>query len=84
MGKAIVSTSLGAEGYPVANGQELMLADEPDSFAHAVLHLLDNRQRREELGRAGQALVQVNYDWGVLIPRLEQIYEGLRHSAANN
>jgi sugar transferase (PEP-CTERM/EpsH1 system associated) len=84
MGKAIVSTSLGAEGYPVANGQELILADEPDSFAQAVLHLLDNPQRRKELGQAGQALVQANYDWEILIPRLEQIYEGLRHSTANN
>jgi sugar transferase (PEP-CTERM/EpsH1 system associated) len=79
MGKAIVSTSRGAEGFPVANGQELILADDPGSFAQAVLHLLDNPQRRSELGQAGRTLVQASYDWGVLVPRLEEVYRVPSH-----
>jgi glycosyltransferase involved in cell wall biosynthesis len=75
MGKAIVSTSLGAEGFPVANGQELILADDPVTFAQAVLHLLDNPPRRAELGQAGQALARANYGWDALIPRLEEVYK---------
>lgn len=74
MGKAIVATSVGAEGFPVVNGQELLLADEPTAFAQAVLDLLERRLRRVKLGRTGQTLA-ANYSWEVLVPRLEQIYE---------
>ena len=35
MEKAIVSTSIGAEGLPVTNGEEIVLADTPESFAEA-------------------------------------------------
>jgi sugar transferase (PEP-CTERM/EpsH1 system associated) len=77
MGKAIVSTSLGAEGFPVADGQELILADEPLAFARAVLQLLNDRERRAKLGRSGQTLAQVNYSWDVLVPRLEKVFERL-------
>ncbi|HEU4433100.1 MAG TPA: glycosyltransferase, partial [Pyrinomonadaceae bacterium] len=39
MEKAIVSTSIGAEGLPVTNGEEIVLADTPESFADAVVKL---------------------------------------------
>jgi glycosyltransferase involved in cell wall biosynthesis len=39
-GRAVVSTRLGAEGLPVCDGQELMLADSPEAFAEAVSRLL--------------------------------------------
>lgn len=75
MGKAIVSTSVGAEGFPVVSGQELVLADDPTSFAQEVLDLLDSLARRAELGQTGKAFAQTNYSWDVLIPRLEQVYQ---------
>jgi glycosyltransferase involved in cell wall biosynthesis len=75
MGKAIVSTSLGAEGYPVANEQELILADEPAVFAQAVLYLLEQPARRAELGQAGRALARASYSWDALVPRLEELYK---------
>jgi len=74
MAKAIVSTRLGAEGFPVSHNQELLLADEPEPFAQAVLSLLDNPGRRRALGQAGLAFARANYGWDALVPRLEQIY----------
>ncbi len=74
MSKPIVSTSVGAEGFPVTNGQELVLADDPQTYAQAVLDLLNNPLRRNQLGQAGLAFAQANYGWDALIPRLEQIY----------
>ena len=73
MAKAIVSTGVGAEGFPVVSGQELILANEPERFAQEVLKLLDNPIRRAELGQAGQAFAQANYGWDALVPRFEQI-----------
>jgi sugar transferase (PEP-CTERM/EpsH1 system associated) len=81
MGKAIVSTTVGAEGFPVVNGQELILADEPENFALKVLMLLKKPAQRRELGRTGQAFARSNYGWEALVPKLEKIYEaGLRES----
>jgi sugar transferase (PEP-CTERM/EpsH1 system associated) len=75
MGKAIISTALGAEGFPVGDGQELMLADEPDIFAEKVIELLNNPGRRRELGDKGQAFAYANYGWDKLVPQLEKVYE---------
>ena len=84
MGKAIVSTTVGAEGFPVVHGQELMLADEPAEFAAAVLNLLEQPTRRGELGAAGQAFAQANYGWDALVPQLEKIYRNLRPQKAGH
>jgi glycosyltransferase involved in cell wall biosynthesis len=75
MGKAIVSTSLGAEGFPVVSGKELVLADDPEQFAREVLNLRENPLRRARLGRVGKSFALANYSWDVLVPRLEQLYK---------
>ena len=56
MGKAVVSTTVGAEGLPVTNGRDIDIADEPARFAHAVVHLMrdtegagGSRRRRARL-----------------------------------
>jgi sugar transferase (PEP-CTERM/EpsH1 system associated) len=76
LGKAIVSTSLGCEGYPVTSGRELVIADTPQDFARCVVELLGDAQRREELGRAGRRFVEERYDWRAIVPRLERVYQG--------
>lgn len=40
-GVPVVSTTLGAEGLPVASGEEVLLADEPGGFAEAVVRLIE-------------------------------------------
>ena len=57
MGKAVVSTTVGAEGLPVEHGRHLILADEPGEFAGAVASLLDDPARRSALGRSALHLV---------------------------
>jgi sugar transferase (PEP-CTERM/EpsH1 system associated) len=75
MGKPVVSTRLGAEGFPVTHGQELLLADEPEVFADAVVSLLRSVERREALGRAGRAFVEARYDWRAIVPLVEATYQ---------
>ena len=75
MGKAIVSTALGCEGFDLVPGQELVVADEPAEFAAAVLDLLRNAERRERLGRAARRFAGSRYDWRMIVPRLEKVYE---------
>jgi sugar transferase (PEP-CTERM/EpsH1 system associated) len=74
MAKAIVSTSLGCEGFGLVPGQELVMADTPAEFAREVLGLLNDAPRRQELGRAARAFASSKYDWRLIVPRLEQVY----------
>ncbi len=78
MGKPVVATRLGAEGYPVTHGRELLLADTPADFAAAVVGLLRAPGKRVELGRAGRAFVEERYDWRVIVPQVEAVYPPVR------
>jgi glycosyltransferase involved in cell wall biosynthesis len=63
MGKATVSTSVGAEGLPVQNGTNILLADTPTDFADAISRLFDDIPLRQRLGEAARTLVSENYSW---------------------
>jgi glycosyltransferase involved in cell wall biosynthesis len=63
MGKAVVSTSVGAEGLPVRHGENILLADTPRDFAGSVISLLGDSNLRTRLGTAARALVQEKYSW---------------------
>ena len=73
-GRAVVATRLGAEGFPVQDGREMVLADTPDEFATAVVGLLRSPERREALEQAGRRFVEERYDWSVIVPRVEAVY----------
>jgi polysaccharide biosynthesis protein PslH len=62
MGKAVVSTTIGAEGLDVTHGRDLLLADTPESFAASILELLRNADSRRRYERAAAALA-AKYDW---------------------
>jgi glycosyltransferase involved in cell wall biosynthesis len=66
MAKPMVSTALGAEGLNFVDGSEIVLADDPTSFAAAVVALLDDPARRRTLGRAARARVESEYSFNVL------------------
>jgi glycosyltransferase involved in cell wall biosynthesis len=63
MGKAVVSTRVGAEGLPIVPGQHFLQADSPADFAQAVVTLLKDSGRRHALGMAGRRLVEERYSW---------------------
>jgi polysaccharide biosynthesis protein PslH len=63
MGKAVVSTSIGAEGLPVHSGENIVLADRPKLFADSVISLLRDSGERQRLGAAARTLVQEKYSW---------------------
>jgi sugar transferase (PEP-CTERM/EpsH1 system associated) len=74
MAKAIVSTSVGCEGFGLVPGQELVVADTPTEFAREVLALLNDAPRRQGLGRAARDFAAAKFDWPLIVPRLERVY----------
>ncbi|MCP4361376.1 MAG: glycosyltransferase [Chloroflexi bacterium] len=75
-GRAIISTPIGAEGFPVTHDQELLLAESGEEMVTAVLHLLNDAEKRKRLGTAAQTFAQ-QYDWRRVIPQFNQIYTQL-------
>jgi glycosyltransferase involved in cell wall biosynthesis len=71
MAKAVVSTTVGAEGLPVSNGVNTVLADQPHAFASAVVTLLRNGDERRRIEVAARALVVEHYDWAAVAGALE-------------
>jgi len=63
MGKAVVSTSIGAEGLPLVDGEHFVNADAPGDFAREVVSLLQDSNRRGLLCEAGRQLVQSRHSW---------------------
>ncbi len=74
MGKALVSTSIGAEGLEVESGRDLLLADDASSFAGAVILLLRDAAIRRKFEEAAVRLA-AQYDWSRVV---EQFAEVLR------
>jgi glycosyltransferase involved in cell wall biosynthesis len=65
-GTPVVSTHKGAEGLGAVDGEQLLLADEPDAFVQAVVRLLADRGLFDRLRYAGRAFVEQRYDWNVI------------------
>jgi sugar transferase (PEP-CTERM/EpsH1 system associated) len=66
MAKAVVSTTVGAEGLPVTGGRDVDIADEPARFAHAVVHLMRDAEARRAIEAAARRLVVERYDWSAV------------------
>jgi polysaccharide biosynthesis protein PslH len=73
MGKAVVSTTVGAEGLALTPGREYVAADDPRSFADAVVSLLRDTRRRRAIGQAGRKLVEERYSWAQVAEEFESL-----------
>jgi sugar transferase (PEP-CTERM/EpsH1 system associated) len=78
MAKALVSTSIGAEGLDVMDGRDLILADDAQSFAAAVIRLLRDHEQRRSFEQAASVLA-ARYDWSQIAQRFAEV---LRETAA--
>ena len=62
LGRAIVSTAVGAESLACTDGKDILITDRPGSFARSVIKLLKDQELRMKLGKNAQQLVLDKYD----------------------
>ena len=74
MGKPMVSTRMGCEGIDARNGEHLLMEDDPQAFAQAVVRLMNDRELAQQLGTAGRALVEDHYSWASIVQTMEQFH----------
>jgi glycosyltransferase involved in cell wall biosynthesis len=75
MGKAVVSTRLGAEGISAEPGVHLLLADEPAGLGDALVRVLEDPALASRLGHEGRELIAGTYSWSAIA----RGFEGLIH-----
>lgn len=80
MGLPVVATTLATGGLRVRNDINALLADEPASFADALVALLRDPARADAIGAAGRRTVVESYTWSIKAKDLEDVM--LRASAA--
>lgn len=66
MGRAVVTTPVGAEGIEAAPGVEMEIAENDDEFAHKVCALLRDPQRRDRMAAAARALAERDFGWDLV------------------
>lgn len=77
LSKAIVSHPIGAEGIQVQDGENLILASTAEQMADTIVELLQNEELRSKLEQNARRTAEQVYDWGVIAPKLLNIYEEL-------
>jgi len=70
----VVSTSIGAEGIRARHNENLLLADDEETFAHNLIQVLTNRGLADRLSANGRATVEARYDWRTVYRAWDQIY----------
>ncbi len=79
--RPIVSTSLGIEGIPIRDGEHILLADDPQTFADSILDLLRDQaaggERSRFLGEAARAFVEKQCTWETILPQLDAFHAQL-------
>ncbi|MBS60738.1 MAG: hypothetical protein CL606_05450 [Anaerolineaceae bacterium] len=74
LSKPIVSTTIGAEGFPITSGKEILIADTPEDIVRAINSLLCSEDDRVVLGKAARAFVSNKYRWQTIVPIVENLY----------
>ena len=56
-------TTVGAEGLPLAHGEQILFADDERAFTDRVIELLRNREQRRQLGDTARRYVYEHFRW---------------------
>jgi glycosyltransferase involved in cell wall biosynthesis len=81
-GVPIVSTTLGAEGIAVREGENILIADAPDQFAGSVFKVLDDPALQAQLRANGRSWVEEQYDWRRVYGAWDEVYARLAEAVS--
>lgn len=73
--RPVVSTTVGAEGLEVKDGESILIADNPDEFAQKCVGLLQDSHRRKQIASQAYRLVKEKYDVPVFHRKMDEVFE---------
>jgi sugar transferase (PEP-CTERM/EpsH1 system associated) len=74
-GVPVVASRVAAGGVDAVPGEHFLVASDPEGYAQAVLQVLDQPEKRRQLGAAGRERMLSNHAWGRSMARLDRIIE---------
>ncbi len=77
LGRAIVTTTIGAEGINVENNRNIIIADSPSDFADAVVYLYNDAEKRKQLSENARSFVEEEHTSEKLMVKLTDFYNRL-------
>lgn len=72
-GKPVVSTTIGAEGIALVDGEQILLRDDPNSFAEACIRLLTDRPLAAKMGHNARSAIEKNYERRVVVQNIKNV-----------
>ena len=76
-GVPVISTGLGAEGLGLVDGEDVLLADDPASFARATDRLLADDELWHRLSASGRRTAEERFDWPPIGAELDRVLREL-------
>jgi polysaccharide biosynthesis protein PslH len=77
LGRPVVSTTIGAEGLEVRDGEHLLIGDSPQRFAEQTVEMLRNQSLRRRITENARQLAVTTYDWDIIAERFINILSGI-------
>ncbi|HEX9018482.1 MAG TPA: glycosyltransferase family 4 protein [Anaerolineaceae bacterium] len=81
-GMPVVTTTIGLEGIDARVGEDVLVEDDPQRFADAVVRVLEDTDLQDTLAKNSRKLAEERYDWKVVLDQLEQVYRGIEQQRA--
>lgn len=78
MKRPIICTTVASAGLRAQHGENILIADDADSFADQICNLLSNTELRERIGSAGLETARTYYDWDILVRQQNKMYEDMQ------
>ena len=72
-GKPVVSTTVGAEGIGLKDGEEILLRDDPKAFAEACIQLLTDKSLAAGIGRKARSVIEQKYERRIVVDRIKRV-----------
>ena len=77
MGSAVITTTVGAAGFPIVNGQQALIANHAQAFREAVSAVTSSPELRSGLGHRGRQMILDEFSWDKIGPEFLSLVEGL-------
>ena len=74
MGKAVISTRIGSEGISYTHGENIMLADDPSTFATFIKEYSGNRKKYDKIAASGRVFVMESFNNLAFSKTLSEFY----------
>ena len=83
-GTPTVSTSIGVEGFDLVDGEHVLIADEPEAFAHAIYQLVHDSALWEKISKRGRDHLLATHGHEAVCQRLRKVVQKVLASPPKN